>query len=182
MTETNDIGLAPIEQEPPVSAAWSAAVAAVVALLGVATIWGSLGLGYWTELGPGPGFFPLWLGVILAVLGSVWFLRSLREHRTHVARGEDDSLAAGEPDFSWPHVGAIVGSLIVLAAVLEPFGWQLAMLLFLVFHLKVLGRQGWLLTAVLSLVGSFGVFLVFTRVLTVSLPAASIPFLADLGL
>ena len=39
--------------------------AAVVAVVGVAALIGSRSYPYWTPLGPGPGFFPRWLGGIL---------------------------------------------------------------------------------------------------------------------
>ena len=76
---------------------------------------------------------------------------------------------------------AIVISLCVLAATLEILGYQLAMFLFVLFHLLVLGRRRLLLSLVLALVCSVGVFVVFTRFLTVPLPASSIPFLRDMG-
>lgn len=167
-------------QDEPVSPAWSAVVAALVALLGVAAVVGSLRLGFWTAIGPGPGFFPLCLGVVLAVLSSVWWVRSMREMRAQ--QDAPPAEAADEEDFSWRTVGAILASLLVLASLLDVLGYQVAMLAFLVFHLAVLGRRGWLLTLVLSVGGSFGVFVVFTRLLTVNLPASSIPFLAGLGL
>jgi hypothetical protein len=30
---------------------------------------------YYADLGPGPGFFPFWLGVLLAVLSLVWLVQ-----------------------------------------------------------------------------------------------------------
>ncbi len=191
MTQPHAEAVTPPLEDEAVSPAWSAVVAALVAVLGVAAVVGSLRLGFWTSIGPGPGFFPLWLGVILAGLSSVWWVRSVRDLRAARAlpaetgrndegRGED--VAGGEEPFSWGTVGAILASLLVLASLLDVLGYQLAMLAFLVFHLAVLGRRGWLLTGVLSVAGSFGVFVVFTRLLTVNLPASSIPFLAELGL
>jgi putative tricarboxylic transport membrane protein len=154
-------------------------------VIGLAAVLGALPLGYWTELGPGPGFFPLWLGVLLAGLGAGWLLMELRAWRARRA-GVPVALPAGEdeevPAYSLPTAVAIVVSLCILAASLEVVGYQLSMLVFLLFHLLVLGRRGPLESAVISLVGSFGVFVIFTRLLTVALPASSIPFLRDLGL
>jgi putative tricarboxylic transport membrane protein len=162
-----------------------AVVAGLVVCVGVAALIGSLSLGYWTELGPGPGFFPFWLGVLLTVLGSSWLgleLRAWHRHRSgeavHLPAGEDEEV----PDYSLPTVVAIVVSLCVLAACLEVVGYQLSMLVFLLFHLMVLGRRGPLLSIVLAVVGSFGVFVVFTQWLGVPLPASSLPLLANLGL
>lgn len=156
-------------------------VAALVVAIGAAAFIGSRSLGYWDDLGPGPGFFPLWLGVLLVVLGFVWFGQELRAR----FRRETPSRSADEeetPDYSLPTVLAILVSLCVLAACLEPVGYQVSMLVFLLFHLLVVGRRGLLQSLVIAVIGSFGVFYAFTRLLTVPLPVSSIPFLRDLGL
>lgn len=159
----------------------SAAVAAVVAVLGAVTIFGSLPLGYWTALGPGPGFFPLWLGILLAVLGAVWAVTEVRSWRSDApARTADDQ--EEPPEYSLRIASAIVISLVVLATCLEVLGYQLSMLCFLLFHLLVLGKRGLLLSVVIAVVGSFGVFTVFTLLLGVPLPASSIPLLRGFGL
>lgn len=184
---------------------------AVVVVVGAAAAVGSRRLGYWTELGPGPGFFPLCLGILLVVFGIAWLANAARAGSTMspdadgsaTARSVDEAAAdlpaAGSaasasspeavpdtadefPEYSLPTVIAIVASLCVLAATLEVLGYQLAMLLFLLFHLLVLGRRRLLLSLVIAFAGSIGVFVIFTRFLTVPLPASSIPFLRDLGL
>lgn len=171
----------------------SMGVAAWVMLVGAAAALAARDLEYWTSLGPGPGFFPLWLGVLLFVFGGIWMAQLVRRQRRDNAPAdpgaaesvaEPEGLAVDEtpPEFSLPTVVAIVVSLCVLAAVLEVLGYQLSMFLFLMFHLLVLGRRRLLLSLVISLAGSFGVFVVFTRLLTVPLPASSIPFLQSLGL
>jgi len=186
--------------------------AAIVVGVGAAAVVGSRSLGYWTDLGPGPGFFPLCLGILLVVFGIAWLVTALRAGTTTPSPAADgpatgrtidptagDLPAAGStaaataaeavadpaaefPEYSLPTVVAILASLCVLAATLEVLGYQLAMLLFLLFHLRVLGRRRLLLSLVIAFVGSIGVFVVFTRILSVPLPASSIPFLRDLGL
>lgn len=176
----------------------SVVVAGLVGVVGAAAVGGSTDLGYWTSLGPGPGFFPMWLGILLCGLSVAWLVqvwRSTRRRGTSEGAGvghESPGLreAAGAPDldaddapeYSLPTVVAILVSLCVLAAALEVVGYQLSMLVFLLFHLVVLGRRRLLFSLLLSLAGSFGVFVLFTRLLTVPLPASSLPVLRDLGL
>lgn len=158
---------------------------AALAVLGAVVVINASGLGLWARLGPGPGFFPLVLGALLVVLSLAWLAQEARAHRTPAAAQE---LA---PDLDIPEesveplrprlAAAIVVSLVVLALLMPLLGFQLSMLLFLVFHLRVLGKRRWLLTGIVSLVGSFGVFVLFSRVLSVNLPAASIGFLQSLG-
>jgi putative tricarboxylic transport membrane protein len=182
---------------------WLSAVsAAVVTFVGAAALIGSRTYPYWTPLGPGPGFFPRWLGGLLIVCGLAWMVQLLRAARAERATWKDagseegagdtadsaapvsDAMVVPEedaPEYSLPTVVAIVVSLCVLAATLEVLGYQLAMFLFVLFHLLVLGRRRLLLSLVLALVSSVGVFVVFTRFLTVPLPASSIPLLRDMG-
>ena len=159
----------------------SAIVAAIIACVGVTTIVGSLPLGYWTALGPGPGFFPLWLGILLAMLGVAWAVTEVRSWRAGVS-SRPASAEEEPPEYSLPTAAAIVASLVILAACLEVLGYQLSMLFFLLFHLLVLGKRGLLLSAVIAVAGSFGVFMVFTLLLGVPLPASSIPLLRGMGL
>lgn len=162
---------------------------AVLAVLGAAVVFSSTGMGFWVRLGPGPGFFPLVLGSLLVLLSLLWISQELRGARDGAASEEPETTEATDlviPEE--PHeplrpknIAAIVLSLTVLAAVMPLIGFQLSMLFFLIFHLRVMGRRRWLLTTLVSVVGSFGVFILFTRVLTVNLPAASIGFLQSLG-
>jgi putative tricarboxylic transport membrane protein len=160
--------------------------AAFLLLLGLAVVWGSTQLGFWVNLGPGPGFFPLILGTLLILLSVAWFVQARTVER-HPPAAEDEGLlepdGSGEevPDVPYKRVDTIVASLVLLAVGMDLLGFQLSMLFFLVFHLRVLGRRRWLLTAIVSVAGSFGVFSLFTMLLSVGLPAASIPFLRALG-
>lgn len=154
-------------------------VAVAVTALGVAAVLGSRSLGYWTALGPGPGFFPTWLGVVLALGGAAWTLSAVRALRQAPAPVPEEEQA---PEYSLPTAAAIVVSLCVLAAVLEPLGYQLSMFVFLMFHLLVLGRRRLLLSLVISLAGSIGVFWAFTALLGVALPYSSFSALNVVGL
>lgn len=181
---------APALGQPEASRARISRLIAPVALLALAAaiVWSSLGLGYWTSLGPGPGFFPLWLAVLLGALSVIWLVEQIRSAGESSAVAEesvaDDDELPHEPDAPLAPVEltTIVISLVVLAALLEVLGFQLSMLLFLLFQLKILGRRRWLLTIVMSVLGSFGIYTLFAQVLSVSLPVSAIPFLRSLGL
>ncbi len=138
--------------------------------------WESWGWEYYTKLGPGAGFFPLWLAGLLGVLALVWLVQV--------------SGRAGQPAESafLPPRGGLVRILTILAALLavtgsmELLGFQLTMFLFLGFLLLVLGRQTLWLTLVIALLGSVGVYRLFGGYLDVQLPPASVGWLAGLGL
>jgi len=152
--------------------------AAALVMLGVAAcmMWQSWSLEYYTKLGPGPGFFPFWLGVALAGLVFIWLVQvSMRSGRPKEA--------AFLPERSGlQRILAILIALGAMAGLMDVLGFQLAMFLFLGYLLRVLGKQSWRVTAIVTLVGSVGVYHVFGRYLDVQLPAASIALLVRLGL
>ncbi|MFJ4210833.1 tripartite tricarboxylate transporter TctB family protein [Paenarthrobacter sp. NPDC089675] len=138
--------------------------------VGVYVLVSSIGLGLWTSLGPGPGLFPFAMGILLVAMSIVWLLQELR-NPSEAPGGADRGL-----------VIAVVVSLAVLAAVLDLIGFQLSMFLFLLYHLKVRGRRGWISSLIIALAGSVGAFYAFNYGLNVTLPAAGIPFLNSIGL
>jgi len=150
--------------------------ALVFLALAVILMWQSWSLEYYTKLGPGPGFFPFWLGVALAGLVLIWLVQV--------------SSPAGQPKEGafLPERSAIARILTILAALaamaglMDLLGFQVAMFLFLGFLLRILGRQTWWMTILVTLLGSVGVYHLFGRYLDVQLPAASIAVLAQLGL
>jgi putative tricarboxylic transport membrane protein len=121
-------------------------------------------LRYYTSLGPGPGFFPLWLSFLMAVLGGVMLWRA-----TFGAPGAMPANFYADRR-GYLRIGAVVGGLVAVIALMEPLGFRLTMLGFYLFILSALGRRGWLATGVIALAGSFGVYHIFVRWLAVPLP------------
>lgn len=144
----------------------------VLAGIGAYVLAESAGLGLWSELGPGPGFFPCVLGAALVLLPLAWFL----QERAGVQ-------AAPAPEASDPsQVRAVVLSLLVLAAALPFIGFQVGVFLFLMYHLRLRAKTSWPKSLVISLCGSVGVYYLFTLGLNVSLPTAGIVPLSLIGL
>jgi len=169
-----DDGRSPESVGPQPDSPWMAyAGAGVVLAIGLYAIVASLDLGYWDE-GPGPGFFPFWLGVLLAVLAVIWAVQ--------LATG-----AAGMPVREAGPSGTrdVVLTLLGLGAsvlLLEVLGYQLTMFLLVLFQLLVVSHRRWLESLIFAAVAGFGVYTLFAYVLQVYLPTASLPFLAALGL
>jgi hypothetical protein len=124
----------------------------------------SLRLRYYTPLGPGPGFFPLWLSVLLAILAAAMFWRATFG-RPETMPGDFYADRGG-----YLRIGAVLGALVAVIGLIGPLGFRLVMFGFYVFLLTVLGRQHPLLTGIIALAGSFGVFHVFVHWLGTPLP------------
>jgi putative tricarboxylic transport membrane protein len=115
-------------------------------------------------LGPGPGFFPFWLSLIGIAL-TVAIL-------AQIARGQDlaDATVKVLPDRQTAQAGLVLVALIVGAALLEPLGFRLTMLLFIAILLFALGARSATAISLTALAGSFGVFHAFYYWLKVPLP------------
>lgn len=115
-------------------------------------------------LGPGPGFFPFWLSFIgalltIAILSQVRRGKSLDVGEAVLPRGEA----------AWQAASVII-ALAIGAALLEPIGYRLTMLAFIVAVLLGLGARSPVAILLTALAGSFGVFHVFYHWLKVPLP------------
>ena len=135
----------------------------VLCLFGVFVIYESLQINYYgSDFGPGPGFFSFWLGVLVVALSAIEIGRTF---------GKRLPLPA---DFFPPKAGVVriaclLGALLAVVFLLDRLGYSLTMFLFCGFLLRILGKQPWWLTVVLTLLGSFGTAYIF-RQLQVILP------------
>lgn len=116
------------------------------------------------SLGPGPGFFPFWLGVLGIVL-TVFLLTQVYLDRVDLGGVALEFDRAGVRSVVLVFVG-----LTVATALLEVIGFRLSMLLLIAYVLVVLGVRRWAVIAMCACAGSFGVFHVFFDLLKVSLP------------
>lgn len=163
---------------------------AVLLALALVMVTGAAQMRLLTASGPGSGFLPLVVGVLLTIVSALYMaqkLMGLRAARTMPAAVQmpaRDSELSDEPsaDAGLGRAAVIVLSLVLLAGLLEYLGFQLSMFVFLIFHLKVLGRQNWLTALPVAAFGSFGAFALFSGLLRVTLPYSDIPFLAGWGL
>jgi putative tricarboxylic transport membrane protein len=139
---------------------------AALAALGVYIILEARGWNYFSEEGPGPGFFPMWYGIAMVVLSLLLALRS-------AARPP-----AGKP-VDWQGVFRALmswGAFAVSVALLKPLGFLLSLALLTLFVVAVMyGRP--LKIALAAAVGNaVGFYLLFVLALKLSLPVGPLGF------
>ncbi len=124
----------------------------------------SLSLKLFDSLGPGPGFFPFWLGLLGTVMaaGLVWQLST-----GHIdLGGETVSFErAGVKQVAW-----IIALLAGATVILDLFGFRPTMLVLIAALLFVTGIRSVIVIAVFAIAGSFGIYHVFSTWLKVPLP------------
>jgi putative tricarboxylic transport membrane protein len=129
---------------------------------------------YWGFTGPGPGFFPIWIGVLLAGSCLVLFIQTL-------AGADGTELFFPEPGAAF-RVFSLMISLVVVWALLDFMGFRLAVLLFALIVPHILDRQSATTTVIVALVASFGIAYGFESWLLVQLPEPAFGWLRDIGL
>lgn len=163
--------------------------AAVILLIFAAFIvWQALKLQYYTPLGPGAGFFAVWLGALLSILALVQLIQATRSARVPAAAPVSSGDTETEEEQTMPggrallRIGAVLGALILTGLLLPVLGFQVTVFALLVFLLLGLERVRPVTTLIVALVFSVGLFQILTRYLDVELPLASLSFLKQLGL
>ena len=168
-----------IEEEPEnVDAVWpqptslrrAHQIAGVVLLaVGLFVIWQALSLRYYTSIGPGPGFFSFWLGVMLSLLSVAMIAIATWKTREPLP----------QPMFTdvrgYLGIAAVIGALLCAGLLMRPLGYPLTMLMIMFVMLRV-GGGNWLVTILGSLIGSFGIYFMFTNWLRVPLPSGILGF------
>jgi len=114
-------------------------------------------------LGPGPGFFPFWLGVLGAALAVVLLVQL---HLNQVDLGAE---ALKFDRAGVRSVMLVLAGLTAATALLDVIGFRVSMLLLIAYLLVILGARSRVAIAVCAFAGSFGVFHVFFDLLKVPL-------------
>ncbi len=120
---------------------------------------------YKDKLGPGPGFFPLWMAIITGGLSLALFCQITFTKSTPYGSNTLLPERAGGR-----RILSILIALGVSLALLEPFGFRVSLLIFLFFLPLALGVRNWWATAIFAVAGSFGIFHTFYYWLKVPLP------------
>ncbi len=130
----------------------------------------SLELKFYTTIGPGPGFFPLLVSILVGFLGAAMLF--------HASFRVSDPMPADfiAPPAGYLRVGAILVAVIAVIILMKPLGFRLTMTAFLAFLLLAFGHHHPLTTAAVALVGGFGMYQLFAEWLTIPLPLGMFGF------
>jgi putative tricarboxylic transport membrane protein len=125
----------------------------------------SFSYSYKDRLGPGPGFFPFWMSLITGILSLALFLQ------TTFAKSEKEEKKSFFPNREGGiRIALILVSLAMVVVFLNPLGFRISLLLFLLFLPFALGVRNWPIISIVAVAGSFGIFHAFYYWLKVPLP------------
>jgi hypothetical protein len=120
----------------------------------------------WVEgSGPGGGAFPFWLAAGMLITGAVIFVRELRP----TAAAKQKARIYIDPQ-SYAQLAVTAGAIVVTVGLMMWLGTYVALPLFLLFYLKLIGRHGWVLTLAITLLTPVFLFFFFEVTLKILLP------------
>jgi tripartite tricarboxylate transporter TctB family protein len=138
---------------------------ATLIVLSLWVIWQTSALPLGTFRHPGPAYIPILLALLLLVFGA--FLAA--------TGGGAEKLTSVQWTES-RHAVAILAACVAAVFGIERLGYRVTLVLVLSFLFKIVERRGWLLTASLAFVLSFGSFFLFYTLLRVPLPEGPFGF------
>jgi len=137
----------------------------VLLILSGLVIWNSLEMPPSASFGPGAGFLPFWLGVLLAVLATILFVSAWRSQ----SAGKDS-----QPVFPGKQalfaIALVLVGLAVYILIIDVLGYVVDTFLFVVFLVKVVEREPWALSLKLAVAATAGLFIIFRVLLKITLP------------
>jgi putative tricarboxylic transport membrane protein len=138
----------------------------VLLVLSGGVIWQAWMMPPSATFGPGSGFLPFWIGLILALLAAILLVSAWRRK----AEGTD----AVSPFPGGKALLAITGVLGGLAAyimLIEVLGFLADTFLYVTFLLRVVERERWPMTLAVAVATTAGLFIVFQVLLGITLPS-----------
>jgi uncharacterized membrane protein YhhN len=140
----------------------------VLIVAGIGVIAGAIGLGIGTPTEPQPGFFPFLSGVIIFILSSILFAQGwLGRTQGRISFGE-----MRRPTM-------LIAVLIAFVGLLDPLGYIIASPILVALALLIMGIRSWRVLLTTSVALSMGTFILFDRLLGITLPVG---ILSRLGL
>ena len=133
---------------------------------GAYVCYGGAKLPYVAEVGPGPGFFPLWIGIGLLIFSACLACAAFAGARKPAANDALSGAKASRAMAGWL-------ALMVAIALFAWVGFGVSFVLLTVFLVVVLDRRPPLLALGVGIILAVAFHLIFVVALNVSLPAAS---------
>ncbi|MEO1090882.1 MAG: tripartite tricarboxylate transporter TctB family protein [Pseudomonadota bacterium] len=119
----------------------------------------------WVEgSGPGGGAFPFWLSVVMFGCAAAIFVREFRGWR---ALGNGGAFLL---QHSWRRLILVCAALAVTVAAIHVVGTYVAVPLFMLFYMRVLGDHRWMITIILTVATPIVLFFFFEVALKILLP------------
>ncbi len=145
--------------------------AILLLLFGVVTAALSVHIRVGTFRAPGSGFFPFYLGLLLALLAAIHLAQSRRRGRDLPAE-----MSAAAQQGSWQRVLLFLGATVLATGLFTVIGYPLAAFILMALLLYLLGVRRWAQCLAIALCAAGASYALFVRWLQIPLPTAGFGF------
>ena len=146
----------PAASKGPATYIVDAVVAVIVFLIGAVVIFGSRKLGSeWTSDGPGSGYFPFYIGLIMCISGAGIFYQALFSKK---AKRNTDEFVDGE---QLKRVLSVLLPAAVYVLAVQFIGLYIASALYIALFMVILGKFSWIKSIGIALCVNVLFFLMF---------------------
>lgn len=114
--------------------------------------------------GPGVGFLPFWLGVLLAALAVILIAGAWRRPKDPQGRSPFPARKA------LITVGSVLAGLALYIVLVDVLGFLAATFLFVAYLLGAVERERWTVTVSIALLTTAGLYIIFHMLLGIALP------------
>ncbi len=123
--------------------------------------------------GPGPGFFPFMLGVIIFLLGGVLLVTKISQNREDSTQVLGPLIPAGAP---LRRVASALGAMLLSTALLEFLGFLITIFFLILFLIQSIEHRKWKVAIFYALLSSLSSFIIFQVLLKTQLPRGILGF------
>ncbi len=116
---------------------------------------------------PGPAYFPVALGLIIAVIGILLLIRARRAEEAKVSRPVEPPVSRRG---AVRRVVFYMAGMTLSAVLFEVLGFVLTMFFMILFMMRTIAPQGWRTALFCSLISALGSLFVFRILLKTQLP------------
>jgi putative tricarboxylic transport membrane protein len=143
-------------------------VAIFLFLIGAIVMYDSVRLGWrWDPgFGPGAGYLPFYLSLGVLICTSIFIVKQIRQLSKEGIVGDTPLIQEGGLK---PILWVLIPSTVMVFLV-SLIGLHFAAAVFLFFYMRVVGKIGWLETALVSVLFPIGLYIVFDRLFLIPLP------------
>jgi putative tricarboxylic transport membrane protein len=132
-----------------------------------------LGL-YVSGQGPGPGFFPFGVSLLMIAMAALWL--------SQIIRGQVQPGLFFTDRSGRGRAQVVLVALTIFIALLTTLGYMLAAFVFMIAIFRIVGRMRWITSFALAVCGAVALQYGFVDLLQVPLPASQIGFIANIGI
>lgn len=133
----------------------------VTLMLSVYMIISAIGMNYWHDTTPGPGFMPFWTGIAIGLTSIYLIAKTFIKPSAEKSPFKKEEIRA---------MGVILGGVVAAVLISYVLGFMIAICLMIGFMMRFLGTTRWRTIFLVSVISTIALYFTFVVALGVPMP------------